>query len=801
MKLIGYELYKIWHKRIFAVLAILLLLLNGVFYYMTQREDHDMLIEYRDNYEQMELGYKELSLEEGMALSAKQAQQLALYSTFVQENIDSQDSVWKQLINDAISINKQAYEEYKQSPYFQNAMLISRDIFLIQVIKNQLESIEQFLTEINGMAAKAEEMLSVSIFYQKDSFSNRNILKTVEDFKALRNLPLELGLEEGLKTATSFWSTDLCLIVLLFLLCTILFQSEREDGLSPLIRTTRKGKSTTAGAKLFVLMVLTVLLALLYYGFILLIANGLFGFGDLNRHIQSMHAFSRTVEPMTVKQYLFLYFILKVAVNLFVALLLASIIVFLHHSSRIYMALALLLGGSYALYSLIHPNSYLNVFKYINIAAFYDTFYLLADYRNMNMFGFPFRKDTLTYLVGGALLLVLSVLCCWLLVSYRTVTSKASGIRWLEALKAYSFKLRRHNNLFQHEWYKLLITGKSILIIILACFIAYQHIEKEERRFDKDSIIYNRYVSQLDGELNEEKLNFLIKEREKFTLLPEHFAYWNDKYVSEQIDLQTYNLEKAKIEEFAKQEEIFQYVEKQRDYLLQLHKDQGIHGRFVNVISSDALFNRPKTDLLEGILYIIFLIVGLSPLFSLDYKNGMVSLLQSTHHGRWSLFAIKHLIAYLYGIFLLYIFQFPKFYNLIQQYPAIHWKAPIQSVEILGHVDLNVNVLEYVVLIGALQTLGIILLIHIALFIAVLVKKQALMLLTTTAVIMLPLCLQFMGVDILNLISLNPLFQLYHAFESNHYTLEVCIYFGVLLLIGISASWGSWYLSRGTRRG
>ncbi|BFH66079.1 hypothetical protein J27TS7_09250 [Paenibacillus dendritiformis] len=96
----------------------------------------------------------------------------------------------------------------------------------------------------------------------------------------------------------------------------------------------------------------------------------------------------------------------------------------------------------------------------------------------------------------------------------------------------------------------MFISGKSILLLLLAGVLVYQQIDWDDKYDD----------------------------------LPRQFAYWYDQYMSGSIDFTVYNTEKVKLEEFAKQAKAFQFIEEQRDYLLRLQKARGITGSFVNVI-------------------------------------------------------------------------------------------------------------------------------------------------------------------------------------------------------------------------
>ncbi|WCF08608.1 hypothetical protein NDS46_01420 [Paenibacillus thiaminolyticus] len=791
MTLIGYELLKVWHRRVFALLAVLLLIGNGLFYYNTQFREQIALIQHRDEYERLEQQYRSLPTDEGLAVAARQADLLALYSTFAQDGTIDEE-IWEQAIHEAKQAHPQEYKQYRQSPYAGNPELIGRELYLIERIKKQYEHMEQYRRTMDEMGTRAEEMLSVSIFYQEGTYSYRNIGKTVQDFEPLRGLPLQLGLEEGLTSGTRLQSTDMCLAALLFLLCIILFQVEKEEGLARLIRSTRNGLLDLWRAKWVVLSLLTVLLTLLYQGSILVISEQLYGFGELHRYIQSMPSFQGAVEALTVGQFLVLYLLLKVAANLLFAWMLAALFLLFRRAGGIYLATAALLGISFLSYSVIHPNSYLNMLKYMNVVAFYDSFQLLADYRNLNVFGYPVKKTTLTYWIGGAVLILLPVLCAWLYVADAGIGSRLPWDRWRGRLNAVWFKLRRTNSILIHEGYKLFISGKCILLLVLAGVIVYQQIDWDERRFDYDSIVYNRYLDRISGVINEDKLNFLQEERAKYEELPQQFAYWYDQYTSGSIDFTAYNTEKVKLEEFAKQAKAFQFIEQQRDYLLRLEQDRGITGSFVNVTSSDALFNREQSDLRDGLLYAVLLLAGLSPLFALDYRYGMMAILRSTHHGRGNLFLSKHAVAYLYSVFLLLLLQIPKFYNMLRHYPDIDWQAPVQSMEVLGHVEGSLSILQYVLLMGVFQIGGVLLLVHVVLFLAVLVRRQAILLLISTAIVVIPLGLQYMGWKPIGSISFNLLFQLYHAFPTSQYALNMSMYYGTLLLLGIGCGIGAW---------
>jgi hypothetical protein len=169
----------------------------------------------------------------------------------------------------------------------------------------------------------------------------------------------------------------------------------------------------------------------------------------------------------------------------------------------------------------------------------------------------------------------------------------------------------RSIQLINHEVFKVFFTGKGYIIVLLALLIAYNNIYLKELRFNQEDAFYNSYLKALSGELNEEKINFIVNEKNRFAHLPDEFASIRKDYSDGKITLQGYNENKAEIEMFALKEGAFQKVLTQYEYLLKVKESKGLEVGFVNRISSDYLFNNHSRDIINGIIYIILLILSL----------------------------------------------------------------------------------------------------------------------------------------------------------------------------------------------
>ncbi len=785
MKLAGYEWYKLWKKKIVWIAGILLLGVNIGYFYYQQYDKNALLLSYQQEYKEMLGNYQSLSLEAGMEKATEQKKLLELYNILSKEVFFAGSGILEQLLEENKLSSEAARELYEHSIYFEQVQDIERDFYLTSLISGQYEKIEQFRHDMLTMKERAESMLAVSIFYEKDSFSYRNIVKTVKDFSGLEHLPLSVGEEEGFKALASTSITDISVIILMFLYAFILFQTEKEEGMIPLLRSTRHGRWHIAVAKLIVFGIMALGTASIFYGAQIVAAHYIYGFDSLARYVQSMPLFSRTTWVMTAGQFLILFFVLKLAAQLVLAWGIAVIFLLFRQISLVYIAGAILGAGSYLLYTLIHPNSYINLLKYSNFAAVLDSFQLLTDYRNVNLFGLPLGKELFLAIIAIMLFIGLPLAAIRLYLTDTAVSIRSSRV--LYKLRRFLFQHRRSNSLTQHELFKLFISGKVWAVLGIAFIVAWQQVEVKDWKLNRKEEVYNKYIEQIAGTLTEQKLQFIEQERDRFSAIPNEMAKLDELLESGEIDLLQFRQETGALEFFANKQEIFVYVEKQRDYLVNLQQQTGITGSFINEISSDALFDRQKQAVRDSMIYTLLLLAGISPLLAKDFRNGMNPLIISTLKGRMYLFAVKYGLAYAYALGIFLILNFPLYYNVLRHYPAMDWHAPVQSVKALAHIDWQISLLQFTVVTELLKLIGIWLMLHTVMLIAVYVKKQAFILFGGSALLLFPLSVQVISGQ-LWMYSYSPVFQLFYPLGGNSYSMTVLIYYLILIIVALATT-------------
>ena len=94
-------------------------------------------------------------------------------------------------------------------------------------MSREYQAVLEYEAFIGQMQERADQMTRVSIFSKEGSFSNRNIKKTVQDFKRMESIQLEPVDETGMKLFQNFYLTDILMILIIGLFC---FQQFGQDN-------------------------------------------------------------------------------------------------------------------------------------------------------------------------------------------------------------------------------------------------------------------------------------------------------------------------------------------------------------------------------------------------------------------------------------------------------------------------------------------------------------------------------------------------------------------------------------------
>lgn len=787
MQLIKYEFHKLFYKKIIFFLLILLLGLN-LFLFLQEQKN----VVFHNTAEYRTLLTKYSAMEPGQALNELNRLQgdygilfRILYnrSTGVDETV-VQNDVQLLLDNYPEPITYETFLQ-KYSYFLQNEDEFQAVNLAVSQLIGQLNALQSYPEFIRSMKDKAQEMEEVSVFAKKDTFSYRNIQKTVLDFSDLKNLPLALGQEEGLLAVSDFAFTDYFLMAFILLLAIFLFAEERENGLLPILKSTTHGRLKLAGSKLVVLLFSACCLPALFYGSNLVVATYRFGFGDTGRFLQSMSGFRDTEMPLTVLQYLILLFLLKLLALFLFAAVTALVFTVISNTRLTFLIIGGILAGSYLAYSFIYPTSYLNTIKYLNIFSFLDSYQMLAYYNNLNIFGYPVSRLSCSLF----LLLLLIILCslAYLLFFSKTGSKSSSSVPVLLKRKDLSRLTKGSVDLWNHELFKIMFSNKGLFLLLSALLLGLTNLDLSELFYTSDQYSYEYYAGQLAGTLNESKPSFLEEEQQRFDHLSKDIKALSEQYNKKEITRADYEGSSMKLSDFAKLYPGFQKAKQQYESLAALQEHQNLPLHFISSISSGYIFEDSGRDLLLGLLYSVLLILCLSNLFCSEYKNGMILLIRSTRDGRGKLFFKKAFLAYGTALILLLLLYAPVYITLVVRYDFTDWAAPVQSILNFGGIPFSISILQFILLVSVIQCITAFAMVSSLLLFAQLLQKQTLTILTGALALSVPMVFRYIVPGLFRGYTFADGFDMYRHFSEGNALSYVCLYGATMVILTVLA--------------
>lgn len=793
MKILLYELVKLSKRKILIILIFLLLAGNGWIYFQLELQQHRAIIENHAQYMEYEARFRELSVEAAYELALVSRDQLSAY--LIANNIerDPDNEVMRIIANDD---NYQRYgAQYPSSEYANNSMLLTHHIAFNQTILEQMHALRAYPDYVNQIEVQAQNMRSYSIFNDPHSFTYRNMMKTPQDFERVKGIPLQLGLDYGVVSATHYRLTDMMLLTILILLALFLFNTEREQGQLLLFRTMKYGRARLIIAKLLMLTGSALVMAMIFYGSIVLIANQLYGIGDGSRYIQSMDAFKFANLPLTVHQYLVAFLLGKMVVSVVLALWIALLIILFQHPGKSLLALAVMLAASYLAYTFIHPASYLNLFKYINVVAFFDIAHLLTNYVNLNLFGYPVTNLLLSVVVIGMLAVTL-LAGTGIALDRSFGMQRLGGFQWWsrvgQLMRRILASLHQSSSIWRQESLKQLGTAKGWLIVLVALLIGWQDIRNAHLVMDNDQYYYNDYMEQAGGLLTADKAAFIeqemIRRNGAWSELQTHDAPKQGTDDSNSDDtIQTQD----DANQLTRSNNAFNKLYEQYQFVQANEQTRGITAYMINQYAADYLFQNKNRDTMNTMIVVFLLTLLLASSYTLDTRNQMLALLKTTRRGRWRLF----LTTWLYGLaiitLLLVMIYTAQYVNVARLYPALDWQAPIQNLKPYEQLSIQLDLRGLVVLTILGQWLGAATMSAVMLLLSQVLKKLSLTLLSGIVLLCCPTFLTWLGYDELTKYTLHNAQLGFRMFGTQSIG-AIVIYFAslvVLLVVCLGLAW------------
>lgn len=785
--MIRYEVYKIVKKRLFVACFLLFFVVNafGLLYFQSNDLLADVIHKNINEYESIISDISKLSSEQqyeklnGMLKTTEIALELDKYAD--SEDVESLESIRQKYMqknpkeyNSAQELNLSRKELLDRYTYLENLVVQSRYI----------TNYDNF---IGNMNKRAEQQLKFSVFAEEGSFSYNNIKKTTSDFENLNGTQLEAGNNSAVENSTTFVLTDLLVFALVFLMCIYIFTFERDKGLYSLIRTTKNGRVPLIISKLSVLVFFTVLISLIYYSSNIAVCGLYSGLGDMTRNIQSSEIFMNCNLNLQIWQYLVLWCLSKIITMCVLALLIALIFVVIKNTAMIFVVTASAIFAEGIMYLAIESNSPFNQLKYINFLYFLSGNNVFGNYLNVNLFSQPVNI-TVIYVIAMIVISILSVtIICSSFVKSTQLSRKKVFVPMLEKLRGKFGKIQGSVSVFKGECFKHYKGSMAILVIALLVFTAYLNLT------DDISIVYtsaqesaySTYMDELEGELTQEKEDFLQKQQDYFNGLNEEL---NTISLDTTLSAEEKEMKIMAVESILKTKgAAFEEISQQTAYIKEAGEKYNIKPVFVNNIVYKRLVENPTREWQYFTLLMAVIIFISSNIFAFEHKKHMINLIRCTQKGKLKLVLSKVMTITLTTIISYTLIYLPYYINFIKTFGTESFNTPIVFMQDFSNIGSTISVSGMIFVTAATHIMAAVTVMMAVAMFSQTLKNNILSMIVATVIVLFPCLLCMNLTDI----------RLYTSFQNGSWLwliltlIIVCICIMILCFIATLCSFSN----------
>lgn len=752
MRLIINEFFKVYFNKNLLFLLVGFILLNAVLLYIDENDQRSYYSP--DAYKQIYSSVEGMSNDEALKMLKDEYEELnvLLELSFASGEGNISEGSLSENFN---SLDIPALiDKFNSGDFLNYTDGLWAEKYLYENVIEEIENVNQYADYLEKIDTDAAMMQSVSIFAKLNTFPHRNITKTPDDFKHLKGNELSFAPSKGVIMATQFLATDLIAIILLMLIVIQLITQEKEQQRLGLIKTTYKGRLALVVSKLCVAIISCFIILILLYSVNFSMAIATYGFGDIDRHIQSVWGYLGSSLDITVLQYFVLFLTAKLIVYILLTLIFFTVSIIARTSIMVYISLALLFGISAILYVSISPTSFLAFFKYINLVNFLNTYTLFSNYLNLNIGGYPFQYIYCFVIITMTFIIVFSAISMIEFCRQRHVTSplkatayiqeKVSAMKW--------FRRQGHVSVVRHESYKILMINKVLLILIVFIILQVISYQPQSERFaDFNEVYYKRYMLQLEGENSQSKEQFLVQEQQRFEELNDEMSLLMQSDGS--------SLKFSELSDLLAPQEAFHKVLEHAGYLSDLEQEHDLKGWFLYDVGYQQLTagDDNTKDLQLALLFMIVLIVCLAQVFTYETQTSMIHIVSPTKHGRKKSFYTKVSLSIVIGILIYVIVYMPEFMSILKTYGTRALHAPIYSLPHMFNVKVDLSILQYLWLISFIRLIGMVLAILLIFILSVKLKGLISVFMTATGILVLPLLLSLLDINVSDYLLLTPI--------------------------------------------
>ena len=533
---------------------------------------------------------------------------------------------------------------YEEKEQYQNYLQgnIVEETYYQWIDEQQAEYLKSYPVFLGEMENRAETLTKLSTYSEMESFVYRNIQKTCSDYQKLSGLEVTAGADYGIKQFAGYNWGILYLISFLVITGYFLLSAERNKGLFLLMKSTKNGHFKFPLAKYFVFVILSLVYEMMQELSTIVVMGHFYGYGELNRQIQSISEFRNCIYRLTIKEYM----IATILSRILIAFVLASVIYVLYIAIKNEFLLLIAIGSSIGLEIILNmivlETEKWSILKCVNIFYCWDSVQLFGNYLNLNILQHPIRKEFVASAIEGMIVVGSIMVGVQIFHKSYQISSGSYGERFLLKIREKTAIIWQHMGLGVFEFYKVCVQQKKgiIFLFMLILFgIEISDLNNANIYYSAKEATYHSIINKMEGELSEESLKILEEEEQYIEYLYQELGN-KSNYESENDEI----MRKYWASELELKEEGVQMV---TDQIEKLYQDEGdIYQKYVvDEIDYYNLWSDFRTDIIRWFLGVIGVILWCSSIYTVEEKKKLYPLLRTMKKGRMTLNNQKNICA------------------------------------------------------------------------------------------------------------------------------------------------------------
>ncbi len=664
-------------------------------------------------------------------------------------------------------------DKYSTDPDYSDKMMFELLYRSIEAAQGYPAALSEIIDRAKNNLVEFEAMGGMT-----DSYSYRYQQKVIRLYETARqNIQLGIEYTRGWDAYFSYETVNVFISIMLILLCSAVFASERQNNIEPILRSTKFGRFKTAAAKLIAILILSSLIVLLF-SFTGLAVFGLrIGLSSPDNGIQVFSSYALSPYELTVGEYFLIGILIKIAA--FAAF--AMIIVMLSALFSNYILISLCGLGIYGLNFLLYSIKFTGngvAFKYLNFVGITAVEPLFSRYRAVNLFGHP--ANYITFAICSVIIVSIACMLTSSLVFVRGLKARRvvpadvllPFIAELSArIRAYLSRRKKHRvgrisrNLLGWEVFKTLISTRFIAIVLLLVCIkgisVYNELPAKNSFSDR---VYNEYMTTLEGKLTDQKLQYLADERAFIDGTLKKYDDMRLAYSAGELDYEGYRDYLSDYNYAYSHNSILAHIEHHAAYLQATERRTGVRAWFVYDTGWRTLFTQKADLLLYSAILLLMTGVFASEYSSRSSGGGFAQILRSTKNGRKKTFYAKLIASELIAVTMAVSFGAVDIIATFAFYDMPAPDAPLLSIEYFGMISGGMSIWVYALIFCIIRIIAALVLSLAVCALSELLCRYLPVFGATIVLTLLPALCGYFGlsaaenVNFLNLFAATPLF-------------------------------------------